>query len=979
MADRRIEVQLVGDSSSLERAFRRSSRSATGFSASMKTAQARSGGFVRGAASMSGALSKFGGVLALTSGAFFAGAGIVAGIGSALTAAGEFEEAMNTLGQASGATAEQMALASKRARELGADVSLPATSATDAAEAMLQLAKGGLTMAQTLAAARGTLQLAAAAETDVGTAANTTARALTAFHLSGAQAGAIADALANGARAATGDINDFAIALSQSATSAHAFGLTAQDTVTALTELAKAGLVGSDAGTSLRVMLSRLKPQAKAAQREVKALGIAVDDGKGHFLGFRQIVLNYNHALSRLTPVQRQVALQTIFGTDAQRAANIIFGQSVDVFDNLHAAVIQQGGAAAAAAAKQKGYTGALDAFKSAIETTEVTIGTALLPTMTRWLRSAATWLGTTRNQARVQRDARIAVHDTVSVIQTFTKVIKDMLAVVRPLIGAVGGLKRALILLLAIKVATTIRSWTAELLLFEGAAAGTAGGKGVGRLAKIAQAVRGLAALGLVSLAFRFPRLAAGLSQVTKLGTVLRALASARFVVAVTVVVVGLEVLDKLAKKFNGLGIVDTLKGSPFQKGPLLNFLLGHGFESDAQRAAKKRVAEEVAIWNAAIADGIKNIRDGLERMREQNPRINVPGSPTYDPSAGGAGLATSFNRPGAKITAEQRNTFFDNAIARILLRGGLGKIREQIAAINRAEALIVKRIAATKDVTRKLNLEDQLLQLRSQAKDLQTQLGQEFLDSLSFGVTKAQATKSVADDLVALSALQAGIRKRIAAEGRTLALQQQLFDVQQQITAAILQQRQAKADARKSAQFKAIGLTAEGEERAPSVKHLLAQLAALKKAISGTTFNTPALQKRLAGIFDTLTKGGVGRDVKNAIKSILDDVDKQFGERRRRNLTKFRGVNVAAILNGLGLSPEQTRSLHKRIAGLGAGGTVPGGSSPAFAGVGADITVNTTLTLDGREIAKNTTYHQSKQQKRRASSRRGPYAGPH
>ena len=50
-----------------------------------------------------------------------------------------------------------------------------------------------------MAAAKGTLQLAAAAETDVATAANITTGALQAFGLAGSQAGMVADILANAA------------------------------------------------------------------------------------------------------------------------------------------------------------------------------------------------------------------------------------------------------------------------------------------------------------------------------------------------------------------------------------------------------------------------------------------------------------------------------------------------------------------------------------------------------------------------------------------------------------------------------------------------------------------------------------------------------------------------------------------------------------------------------------------------------------
>jgi hypothetical protein len=54
---------------------------------------------------------------------------------------------------------------SSLAKRLGADITLPATSAKDAADAMLELNKAGLSVKHTMAAAKGVLQLSAAAET----------------------------------------------------------------------------------------------------------------------------------------------------------------------------------------------------------------------------------------------------------------------------------------------------------------------------------------------------------------------------------------------------------------------------------------------------------------------------------------------------------------------------------------------------------------------------------------------------------------------------------------------------------------------------------------------------------------------------------------------------------------------------------------------------------------------------------------------
>lgn len=75
----------------------------------------------------------------------------------------DFESQMNTMSAVSQATGAQLDAVAAKARELGNDTSLTATSASDAAAAMTELAKGGFTVEQSMEAAKGTLQLAAAA------------------------------------------------------------------------------------------------------------------------------------------------------------------------------------------------------------------------------------------------------------------------------------------------------------------------------------------------------------------------------------------------------------------------------------------------------------------------------------------------------------------------------------------------------------------------------------------------------------------------------------------------------------------------------------------------------------------------------------------------------------------------------------------------------------------------------------------------
>lgn len=461
MASRKLIVEIVGDSRSFERSLGRSSRAARGFSKQLSGTLGVQRGFTR---SIAGA-----------SAAFLGGAGLAAAIGSTIGKAASFERSLNIFQAVSKATATQMRDVSAAATELGADITLPATSAKDAAEAMTTLAKGGLDVEDSMNAARGSLQLAAAANISAAEAAEIMASQLNAFGLEGSEATRVADVLAATANAATGEITDFALGFQQASAVAHQFGLSVEETAAALAVLAKSGIRGSDAGTSVRTMLQRLVPQTEKSEKTMRRLGIVWRDAHGNLTPFRDLLEQYHEALTELPGAQRQMALQTIFGSDAQRAANIIFGQAPRVFDGMVRAVSAQGAAAKLAAAQNKGYTGAIDALKSAVETVQILIGTALLPALTDAARGAATWLSEAGNQQRVvdgftgAANAALAVAGAVGGIIEMLGGVQSAIAIV---IGAwvgfrVAGVTTAAAIAFAnIAAATTVKTaWRAALV----------------------------------------------------------------------------------------------------------------------------------------------------------------------------------------------------------------------------------------------------------------------------------------------------------------------------------------------------------------------------------------------------------------------------------------------------------------------------------------------------------------------------------
>lgn len=312
-----------------------------------------------------------------------AGQALIGFVGDSIHKAGDYEASMNMFAAVSGATADQMKAAGTEAKALGADLTLPATSAASAGEAMTELAKAGLSVDDALAAAKGTLQLAAAGNLSEAQSAQIAAAALNEFHLQGSEATRVADLLAASVSASGSSVEQTGQAVQQAGSSFAAAKVPIDDFVTLINEMSKAGIKGSDAGTSLKTMLMRLQAPTDDAAKSLADLGVKIYDNAGAMLPMRTIIGEVSNGLTGLTQKQRDQAIVTIFGADAQRAANIVLAGGTDAFDKMRVAVTKQNAAADLAAARMKGLNGSVEGLSSQVETLALEAIEPLLPLLT--------------------------------------------------------------------------------------------------------------------------------------------------------------------------------------------------------------------------------------------------------------------------------------------------------------------------------------------------------------------------------------------------------------------------------------------------------------------------------------------------------------------------------------------------------------------------------------------------------------------
>lgn len=296
----------------------------------------------------------------------------------AFKSSADFEKTMAQVGIAADAAGGEVDELTKLAEKMGAETVF---SAQDAADAMLALAKGGLTVAQIKAGAlQSTLTLAAAGGIELGAAADYMANGLNMFGLDASKAGDVSAALAGAANASTASIESMGLALSQVGPGAKLAGLSLQETTAALAAFDNAGIKGSDAGTSLKTMLLGLVPQTDAAKEAMQDLGLKFTDNNGKFDSLATIAQKLKDKLGGLSAEQQQVALKTMFGTDAFRAAAILMQEGEAGIKKYTEATSDLGAAQKLADANMKGSAGAIERAKGAWETFVKVIGDIVAP-----------------------------------------------------------------------------------------------------------------------------------------------------------------------------------------------------------------------------------------------------------------------------------------------------------------------------------------------------------------------------------------------------------------------------------------------------------------------------------------------------------------------------------------------------------------------------------------------------------------------
>lgn len=292
-------------------------------------------------ASTESATSKMAGLMKKTAAAV--GVASVAAAKKTIDVGKSFEAGMSEVQAISGASGKDLEKLSAKAKQMGATTKF---SATESATALKYMAMAGWKTNQMVSGLSGVMNLAAASGEDLGTVSDIVTDSMTAFGLKAKDSGHFADVLAKASSSSNTNVAMMGETFKYVAPLAGSMKYSIEDTATAVGLMANAGIKGSQAGTELRSILTRLVKPPKDAAAALSALGVSTTKADGSMKPMRQTMAELREKFSGLTDSQKSQYAAAIAGQEAMSGLLAIVNASDSDFNKLQKAIDNSSGAA---------------------------------------------------------------------------------------------------------------------------------------------------------------------------------------------------------------------------------------------------------------------------------------------------------------------------------------------------------------------------------------------------------------------------------------------------------------------------------------------------------------------------------------------------------------------------------------------------------------------------------------------------------
>lgn len=344
--------------------------------------------------------------------------------------AADFEAAMSKVGAVSGATTSEMEALTAKAREMGSKTKF---SASEAAEAMNYMAMAGWKTEDMLSGIEGVMNLAAASGEDLATTSDIVTDALTAFGLTAQDSGHFADVLAAASSNANTNVSMMGETFKYCAPIAGSLGFSVEDTAEAIGLMANAGIKSTQAGTSLRTIMTNLSGEVKICGANIGEVTIATSNADGTMRDLSDILADCRGAFAGLSESEKAAAAESLVGKNAMSGFLALMNAGEGDINKLSGAIDNCDGAAQNMAdTMNDNLEGQLTILKSALEELAISFGQLLIPA----LREVVQWL---QGFIGFLNSLPEGMKKTIMVIALVAAALGPVLIIVGKVISAIG------------------------------------------------------------------------------------------------------------------------------------------------------------------------------------------------------------------------------------------------------------------------------------------------------------------------------------------------------------------------------------------------------------------------------------------------------------------------------------------------------------------------------------------------------------
>ena len=305
-------------------------------------------------------------------------AGITALGTAAVKTGADFDSAMSKVAAVSGATGDDLEALRAKAREMGSQTKF---SASEAAEAMNYMAMAGWKTEDMLSGIEGIMNLAAASGEDLATTSDIVTDALTAFGLTAADSAHFADVLAAASSNANTNVSMMGETFKYAAPVAGSLGFSVEDTAEAIGLMANAGIKSTQAGTSLRSIMTALAGEVKFCGESIGEVEIQTTNADGSMRELSDILADCRVAFAGLSESEQASAAQALVGKNAMSGFLALMNAVPADIDKLSGAISNcDGTSLSMAETMQDNLAGQLTILKSQLEELAISFSDILMP-----------------------------------------------------------------------------------------------------------------------------------------------------------------------------------------------------------------------------------------------------------------------------------------------------------------------------------------------------------------------------------------------------------------------------------------------------------------------------------------------------------------------------------------------------------------------------------------------------------------------